>query len=249
MKKDIEWLREEINKVNPFIEHTLTWKIKVLDLINQLDEPEVLSQEWIDENSYNVHLLGTPDVETVAVPREKLQNLLVPKQEEITEEQAWEVIHGKYGDEVLQNNIDYVESQGYAVSEKPVIPQSAADLIEHGKERGATLDYTLDKILNWGWGKDSYVEGAMWAGRNLSAFIKAWEIGYEVEQEPKWAVTKEGSYLEDLNLRGATINGSYHATYIPKNEVENIFEVWATKDKQKAEAVAVLIDGEVEEYK
>ena len=44
---------------------------------------EKISSKWIDENSYNVHLLGTPDVETVAVPREKLQNLLVPKREEV----------------------------------------------------------------------------------------------------------------------------------------------------------------------
>ena len=50
-------------------------------LRNELDNQEVLSQEWIDEHSYNVHLLGTPDVETVAIPREDLQNLLVPKQE------------------------------------------------------------------------------------------------------------------------------------------------------------------------
>ena len=58
---------------------------------NELDNQEVLSQEWIDKHSYNVHLLGTPDVTTVAVPREDLQNLIVPKQE-ITYEEALKVI-------------------------------------------------------------------------------------------------------------------------------------------------------------
>ena len=51
--------------------------------LEDLDEPETLSEDWIQEHSYNVHLLGTPDVTTVAVPREDLQNLLVPKQEEL----------------------------------------------------------------------------------------------------------------------------------------------------------------------
>ena len=45
--------------------------------LKQLDEPEVLSQEWIDEHEihYN-HWVG-------AVPVPDLQNLLVPKQEEV----------------------------------------------------------------------------------------------------------------------------------------------------------------------
>ena len=58
MKKDIEWLKKEINKVNPFIELTWTWQKKVLNLINQLDEPEVTHEqvvEWIENNEFYCH--------------------------------------------------------------------------------------------------------------------------------------------------------------------------------------------------
>ena len=50
---------------------------QVYDLIDQLDEPEVLSQEWIDENKFEVN--GWNE----AVHVEDLQNLIVPKQEEL----------------------------------------------------------------------------------------------------------------------------------------------------------------------
>ena len=81
VKKDIEWLKDEIWYSDRNM--GLDWKEFVLNKIDQLDEPETLSEDWIQEHSYNVHLLGTPDVTTVAVPREDLQNLLVPKQEEL----------------------------------------------------------------------------------------------------------------------------------------------------------------------
>ena len=50
--------------------------------LKQLDEPEVLSREWIDENAHAVAYDGMPD-ETEIVYVDELQNLLVPKQEEI----------------------------------------------------------------------------------------------------------------------------------------------------------------------
>jgi|SRR5690625_4908483 len=199
VKKDIEWLKEtleeRIDTMAKFEDVSYSIGLKeayqhTLLLINQLDEPEVLSEDWIDENSYNVHLLGTPDVETVAVPREKLQNLLVPKRE-ITEEQAWEVIHGKYGDEVLQNNIDYVESQGYVVIEKPVIPQFVADWFEEYKED--ELIITAGTVIgNRRFPKDTKV--AKWLNedyvRNSEVFAQAWlaHPNIEVEEEQKYYV-------------------------------------------------------------
>ena len=50
-------------------------------IIKSYQNQETLSQEWLVEHSYNVHLLGTPDVEIVAVPRDDLEGLLVSKQE------------------------------------------------------------------------------------------------------------------------------------------------------------------------
>ncbi len=54
---------------------------RAVSLINQLDEPETLSQEWIDDHKVarinNLRKMTTSDVVEV----EKLKNLLVPKQE------------------------------------------------------------------------------------------------------------------------------------------------------------------------
>ena len=88
MKKDIKWLknklretREKNDKGNNF-EGAASMNL-ALRLIGQLDEPETLSQEWIDENKVaridNLRKMTTSDVVTV----EKLQNLLVQKQEEV----------------------------------------------------------------------------------------------------------------------------------------------------------------------
>lgn len=87
MKKDIKWLKEEVGELNlvdtvfeadgvSYID-TAVSVMQVYDLIDQLDEPEVLSQEWIDENKFEVN--GWNE----AVHVEDLQNLIVPKQEEL----------------------------------------------------------------------------------------------------------------------------------------------------------------------
>ena len=69
--RDIEWLKDEIGKfVEPYdMRDWLTYTAGVVDmvehmlhLINQLDEPEVLSQEWIDDNTWNNHYVGKPFV-------------------------------------------------------------------------------------------------------------------------------------------------------------------------------------------
>ena len=89
MKKDIEWAKKQID-----LRDTGTTDMEdpqfyvdtglrmALDFLNQLDEPEVLSQEWIDENKTSIDrkLDGTP---IYKVREELLQNLLVPKQEEV----------------------------------------------------------------------------------------------------------------------------------------------------------------------
>ena len=84
MKKDKKWLKEAFGELN-LVEaefkvdglchmDTAVNVTQVYDLIDQLDEPEVLSQEWIRENQErkDIHFY---------VSVIKLQNLLVPKQE------------------------------------------------------------------------------------------------------------------------------------------------------------------------
>src|SRR5699024_6533450 len=95
--KDIEWLKEEIDKlkiyVNPdapnnpndlygqYVSGVNEAIRQVKMLCGELSEPEVLSKEWIDENKVarinNLRKMTMDDV----VPVEKLQGILVPKQE------------------------------------------------------------------------------------------------------------------------------------------------------------------------
>ena len=89
MKKDIECLQSMIQRRidnlpstydGLYIEGSRDAYELVLQDIDQLDELEVLSQEWIDKNKTSVDrkLDGTP---IYKVREELLQNLLVPKQE------------------------------------------------------------------------------------------------------------------------------------------------------------------------
>ena len=87
VKKDIEWLKEEIgNLVEPYdMRDMLTYRAGVVDtvkymlhLINQLDEPEILSQEWIEGHVVYADVRGGTQ-EFIHV--NDLQNLLVSKRE------------------------------------------------------------------------------------------------------------------------------------------------------------------------
>ena len=87
--KDIEWLKEEILTDMRYLEGNR--EIQQLDIkyqtlrevaqkINSLEEPETLSQEFIDEHKENWQGLS---ITGYSVPEKDLQNLLVPKQEEV----------------------------------------------------------------------------------------------------------------------------------------------------------------------
>ena len=93
--KDIKWFKEKFYKSVDRIEKAAmegggVFKYIHIDyiknLIDQLDEPESLSQEWIDEHTWNNHSIRRPFVYV-----DDLQNIVVPNQE-ITEEQAYNKI-------------------------------------------------------------------------------------------------------------------------------------------------------------
>ena len=80
MIKGIEWLKEEIEKIDVetsenFPHYDVISKNVVLYAIDQLDEPEALSQKRIDDNIFEV------DSWNKVVNVIQLKNLLVPKQE------------------------------------------------------------------------------------------------------------------------------------------------------------------------
>ena len=87
MKKDIAWLKKEIgtemmqlepNRKERWSDVKYQTLRNVCQKIYQLDEPEVLSQDWIDKYQY----VGT-DPNSAFVYVKDLQNLLVPKQGEL----------------------------------------------------------------------------------------------------------------------------------------------------------------------
>lgn len=83
MNKDIEWAKKEIKELmteesQNYPHDEMIEKEIVLGILNQLDEPEVLSQGWIDENSSYADFDGVTD-EYVHV--DDLKEMLVPKQE------------------------------------------------------------------------------------------------------------------------------------------------------------------------
>ena len=80
MTKGIEWLKKEIEKIDVetsenFPHYDVISKNVVLYAIDQLDEPEALSQKRIDDNIFEV------DSWNKVVNVIQLKNLLVPKQE------------------------------------------------------------------------------------------------------------------------------------------------------------------------
>ena len=87
MKRDFEWLKEEIAKRMIELEPYRADKLRderyktlrsVAQKLNQLDEPEVLSQEWVDNNSVNASHDGVTEEYIHVVD---LKNLIVPKQD------------------------------------------------------------------------------------------------------------------------------------------------------------------------
>ena len=130
--KDLEWLKRSIDKRIKTIESDditfvgseyydegyIDGMRDVLYRINQLDEPEVLSSDWIDEHKENWQGLS---ITGYSVPEKDLQNLLVPKQEEV--DQAY-----KDGYETGKQHTLY---KGYleGLEDKGSEPETIADVV------------------------------------------------------------------------------------------------------------------------
>ena len=79
--KNMKWFKKKLDDIEvnttSLQNHDAIWMLnRVHELYDQLDEPEVLSSDWIDEHEEQEEMYGT-----YGVPVHKLQNLLVPKQE------------------------------------------------------------------------------------------------------------------------------------------------------------------------
>ena len=193
MKKDLNWLKKEIateitelepNRKEKWSDVKYQTLRSVAQKIHQLDEPEVLSQEWLDDNV--VHVRGLGDIfEAVTV-----ESLLVPKKE-ITEEQVINWLNNNEfydhitAETVLERAVDKGElsyyGTKYLVIEAPIIPKYVADWVESRDY------YNVYKVL-----QDLSAPGSPHASKdvrnwifrnqeNVEKFVRAWIDGYEVE--------------------------------------------------------------------
>jgi len=158
---------------------------EVIQSLEQLEEPEVLSQEWIDEHKKSYTMEDSVEISD-------LQNLLVPKQEKVdqaykdgyekgkqhaTEKQSKET-------DVLKDLFDNHEKEGL----KPLIPQFMHKTIDFYKRKEMSIFEALTEINEeyTNLGINFNVRG--WIRNNFIDFVNAYEYDYEVEKEQKYNV-------------------------------------------------------------
>ena len=116
--KGLEWLKEEIWKQDIVMDKGYIYTDDLIFLLDSFDEPEVLSQEWIDKHKYrydNIEVVGIKD----------LQNLLVPKQEELESKikvliEAYKQEDGAYSNPENGWISGFVEDLKNLVAEEPL---------------------------------------------------------------------------------------------------------------------------------
>ena len=175
MKKNIEWLKKEIEEYLEYegVRDARIALESVLGYIDQLDEPKTLSQEWIDEHEQCITGLGA-DKNSMSqyhhapfVSVYDLQNLLVPKQD------------------------------------KRVIPQFVADYIEKMKYKGLTMyewfsfgNNDVDDDVNKWLYNNLNVENR----RREDLLFNAIRFGYKVEKEKLYYAKIKGHELVETGI-------------------------------------------------
>lgn len=261
VKKDIKWLKEElddyenrtieelwVSSTNDYLTARLHGGLSVLkevkQRIDQLDEQETLSQEWIGEHAKAVTYDGIPD-QTEVVYVDDLQNLLVPKQE-VTENQAKDALEEKgytiarMYDSDNETVLPYdfyrqvLLAHGYLIIEKPVIPEFVAEWISKHHERldlYPALKRLENNALSW---KDVY----KWYRRNTHTFVNAYLTGkyeVEVEKEQKYYVLDK----DNIIMIGKVSNGK-----VMKRNFHTPFNNFKESAKEKAQ----LTEQEIKDY-
>lgn len=169
-----------------------------------------------------------------------------------TTEQAWEKIADKYDSDpgmtksVCLNALSAFDggcprlvTEGHIRTwnpdvEKPEIPKKIADKIEFERALGRT-DSTIYSILQ------SEKITSTWGVAHKDKLMQALVNGYTVK-EPIWVVKdKDVGYFVGLEV-SRDLNDFY------KQSSQSQHQPLKFTDKQKAEAVAMLVDGEIEEW-
>lgn len=133
----------------------------------------------------------------------------------------------------------YVDKLDESQAEKEEVPDFAAPFIEKLKTTGRRYGVELEKA--YASGEDADLSEWLWFNENVLTVFRALENGYTVKKEPRWVVKRrDGDYVNDY--QEATLCVGIGLT--PELDVLPPFKF---TDKSKAEAVATLVDGSVEE--
>lgn len=233
MEKIIKLLKEEVSKLRGYAviidgedgewEPVTTVSMEdIYEILNQLDELEFLSQEWIDKKAIHIRGLGN------IIEEETFKNLIVPKQKVLSQE--WiddnsvyassdgiteEYVHVDdlkellvpkqdereqleiaYKD-ILERSEFWFDDKRYVVVEKPTIPEFVADFLD-GKE-----GYALYELFDNDFIYDNHDKLARWLydndeetniERELS-LVLAHIYDYEVETEQKYYVVNNDNRM------------------------------------------------------
>ncbi|MCH4175915.1 MAG: DUF1642 domain-containing protein [Streptococcaceae bacterium] len=149
---------------------------------------------------------------------------------------------GKYI-EGVKNGIDFAiikANQLTATPSKPVVPTCTDKFIKGGRALGAS---NLEIIANAFRFVDKKPDNdfSKYLKKNSDEFINAVVNGYEVEQPKRWVVVKSEEYFIEFKSH-VTDGVPYHSLNGANKDYAYEFT-----DKRKAELVAELIGGEVEE--
>lgn len=162
---------------------------------------------------------------------------------EITEEQAWRVIaetHNQDESYWLDAKNRYINSISESeLPEVPVIPQFVNKWLKKRKKDFKTAHDAILYIHSCGWDDETHIEFKLykWIPDNLELFIRAWNDICTIEKEPQWVVKDDTGYLSYLQF---SIPNVYECeTSLGRNDA------FKFNSKEKAEAVALLINGTV----
>lgn len=125
--------------------------------------------------------------------------------------------------------------------QKVKVPECVAEYIIWCHSEGLTLWKVFKNIRGmpekvWKWLKDE---------DHQAIFSKAYTDGYEVEEEPRWVVKNDKGYVAMENFKDFnTYQVGVRLSIVDKKSEGS---AWDDEDLKKAEALAVLVDGSVEE--
>lgn len=150
---------------------------------------------------------------------------------------------------ILDGLIDQLE---YPTQEKPVIPQLVASWIEDHRGSYKTLTHAfaqvsaMHNIKRKSRDRDKKAEYIQkWIMSHELAFTQAWHGNYQIAKEPRWIIYQQKPtnklYLTEFNIYSE--DGS-NTKYFHDNDLAIQFT-----DESRANAVALLVNGEVKEIK